>query len=213
MSFHFFRFLLFLFFLFELYQTSFSQEKTNDYVIVKEYKIIGNKTTRENIIAREMPFLLNDTIKKEDLNVKLERTKSNLFNTSLFNFVTVEPVYFDETNISIYITVEERWYWWPIPIFDIEETNFNTWWIDKDFDKVNYGLFLAKENFRGRKETLMLLFQAGYTEKAGFKYVIPYINKRKTNGLSLKFTYGRNHEIYHKFWNRLSNSLQLQIEQ
>ena len=142
--------LLFLFLFFELFGVSYSQE--NGILIVKEFKIIGNKTTKENIIFREIPFKINDTIEKNRLDEILERTKSNLFNTSLFNFVTVEPVYFDENTISIYITVEERWYWWPIPIFDIEETNLNTWWLNKDFNRVNYGLFLAKENFRGRKE-------------------------------------------------------------
>jgi outer membrane protein assembly factor BamA len=182
-------------FLLNLCSNSYAQENKNEFVIVKEFKIIGNKTTKQNIIVREIPFNISDSITLADLTKTLERTRSNIFNTSLFNFVTVEPVYFDENSVSIYITVEERWYWWPIPIFDIEENNFNTWWLDKNFGRVDYGLFLAKENFRGRKETVMLLLQGGYTEKAGIKYVIPYINKKKTNGLSLKFAYSRNHEV------------------
>jgi outer membrane protein assembly factor BamA len=189
------KFLSIFFFLLSLYSNSYAQENKNKFVILKEFKIIGNKTTKANIIVREIPLNINDSIAKVDLKKTLERTQSNLFNTSLFNFVTVEPVYIDDNNISIYITVEERWYWWPIPIFDIEENNFNTWWLDKNFERVDYGLFLAKENFRGRKETVMLLFQGGYTEKVGIKYVIPYINKKKTNGLSLKFAYSRNHEV------------------
>jgi len=189
-----FKFCFTLFFLLKL-GLVFSQEELNKYVVVKEFKVIGNKTTKENIIIREIPFSINDTLLDEDLNATLERAKSNLLNTSLFNFITVEPVYYNDTNISIYITVEERWYWWPIPIFEVEESNFNTWWIDKDYDKVNYGLFLYKENFRGRKERLMFLVQPGYTEKAGIKYSIPYINKNKTNGLNMEFSYSRNHEI------------------
>ena len=201
---------LLLFFLLKLFCFSFAQTDSNK-VIIKEFKIIGNKTTRENIIIREVPFQINDTISQDGLQEVLERTKSNLFNTSLFNFIVVEPVYFDETNISIYITVEERWYWWPIPIFDIQETNFNTWWLDKDYNKVNYGLFLAKENFRGRKETVMLLFQGGYTEKVGLKYIIPYINKKKTNGLSLKFSYSRNHEVSYSTTNNVQDYLQWNV--
>ena len=195
---------LLLFFLLKLFCFSFAQTDSKK-VIIKEFKIIGNKTTRENIIIREVPFQINDTISQDGLQEVLERTHSNLFNTSLFNFIVVEPVYFDETNISIYITVEERWYWWPIPIFDIQETNFNTWWLDKDYNKVNYGLFLAKENFRGRKETVMLLFQGGFTEKLGVKYIIPYINKKKTNGLSLKFSYSRNHEVSYSTTNNFQD--------
>jgi outer membrane protein assembly factor BamA len=191
-----FKFLLIPLLIFGLYYSSFSQiDDTTKINIVKEVKIIGNKTTRDNIILREIPFIIGDTIAKENLDEIIERTHSNLLNTSLFNFVTVEPVYFDDILISIYITVEERWYWWPIPIFDIEETNFNTWWQDKDYDKVNYGLFLAKENFRGRKETIMFKVQGGYTEQLGVKYIIPYINKNKTQGISAKFSYSRNHEV------------------
>ncbi|MBL4669614.1 MAG: hypothetical protein JKY30_10175 [Flavobacteriales bacterium] len=195
---HFFNFkflVLLLFCVFKSYCSVFAQDNSNKLLVVKEFKIIGNKTTRENIIVREASVGIGDTIAADKLDKELQKTKSNLFNTSLFNFVTVEPVYFDSTHISIYITVEERWYWWPIPVFDIEETNFNTWWLDKDFDRVNYGLFLAKENFRGRKETLMFLAQGGYTEKVGFKYEVPYINKKKTAGLNVRFAYGRNHEI------------------
>lgn len=170
-------------------------QKSNDYVVVKEIKIIGNKTTQESIIVREIPFSVYDTIQNVNLSKELEKLRSNLINTSLFNFVTAEPVYFDDHNISIFITVEERWYWWPIPIFEIQETNFNTWWLDKDFDKVNYGMFLSKQNFRGRKETLSFLFQDGYTEKIGMKYFVPYLNKKKTNGLNVMFSYSRNREI------------------
>ncbi|MGB0881669.1 MAG: BamA/TamA family outer membrane protein [Vicingaceae bacterium] len=164
-------------------------------VVVKEFRVIGNKTTKERIILREIPVDVNDTIAKENLNETLGWIKSNLINTFLFNFVTVEPVYFDDNNISIFITVEERWYWWPIPIFEIQETNFNTWWLGKDFEKVNYGLAFSKENFRGRKEKLSFLLQGGYTEKAGVGYSIPYINKKQTNGLNVNFSYSRNREI------------------
>lgn len=176
---------------------SFSQENQNLFLKVTEVKIIGNKSTQENIIIREIPLTINDSIPSDQLGILLESTKSNLINTSLFNFVTVEPVYFDERHISLYITVEERWYWWPIPIFQVEETNFNTWLEDRDIKKVSYGLFLAKENFRGRKEQLMLLLQTGYTEKVGLKYVVPFINKKKTSGFNVKFTYGRNHEVFY----------------
>lgn len=170
-------------------------QTSNDFVVVKEFKIIGNKTTHKSIIYREVPFSVYDTIQNKDLSKELENVKNNLLNTSLFNFVTVSPVYFDDQNISIFITVEERWYWWPIPIFQIQESNFNTWWLDKNFDRANYGMYLSKENFRGRKETLSFLLQDGYTEKVGVKYVVPYINKRKTNGLNAMFSYSRNREI------------------
>jgi outer membrane protein assembly factor BamA len=174
---------------------SFSQEDTSFVNVVQEIKIIGNKTTQEKIIYRELPFKLGDKIPENQLKETLKRAQSNLLNTLLFNFVTLEPVYFDSTNISIYITIEERWYWWPTPIFEIQETNFNTWWQNKDLERINYGMLVVKENFRGRKERLSFKAQAGYTEQASINYKIPYINKKQTHGLNFGFSYSRNHEL------------------
>jgi len=200
-----FKFFVLLFF-FQEFSAVFAQNKS-DYVVVKEVKVIGNKTTKTSIMLREIPFSIYDTIQAKNLISELERVKNNLLNTSLFNFVTVDPVYFDDQNISIFITVEERWYWWPIPIFEIQESNFNTWWLDKDLDKANYGLFLSKQNFRGRKETLSFILQGGYTEKAGVQYVAPYVNKKKTNGLNGQFSYSRNREISYAVSNNVRDFL------
>ena len=134
---------------FVLFKIGSAQDSTS-FVIVNEIKLIGNKTTRDHIIIRELPFQVGDTILVQDLPKTIERSQSNIFNTSLFNFITVEPVYFNDTYISFYITVEERWYWWPLPVFEIQETNFNTWWQTRNLDRANYGMFVAKENFRGR---------------------------------------------------------------
>ncbi|MDG1476750.1 MAG: BamA/TamA family outer membrane protein [Vicingaceae bacterium] len=205
-----FKVIFFFFFFFQGFFSVYAQNTSN--VVIKEFKIIGNKTTHESIIVREIPVNVYDTIPTENLKDKLEWIRSNLLNTSLFNFVTVEPVYFDDKNISIFITVEERWYWWPIPIFEIQETNFNTWWLDKNFNRVNYGMSLSKENFRGRKERLSFLLQNGYTEKAGVKYSIPYINKKKTNGISVMFSYSRNREISYDVSNNVRDFYRLANE-
>lgn len=181
-------------FFFVLLNNSIAQDSTA-YVIVNEVKLIGNKTTKEHIIIRELPFQLGDTIFVNEMAKTFERAHSNIFNTSLFNFITIEPVYFNDTYISVYITVEERWYWWPLPIFDIQETNFNTWWQTRNFDRANYGMFVVKENFRGRKERVGVKLQGGYTEQVGFSYSIPYLNQKQTQGLSVSFSYSRNREV------------------
>lgn len=179
---------------FVLFKIGSAQDSTS-FVIVNEIKLIGNKTTRDHIIIRELPFQIGDTILVQDLPKTIERSHSNIFNTSLFNFITVEPVYFNDTYISFYITVEERWYWWPLPVFEIQETNFNTWWQTRNLDRANYGMFVAKENFRGRKERISFHAQGGYTEQAGFSYSIPYLNRKQTQGVSVSFRYSRNREV------------------
>jgi outer membrane protein assembly factor BamA len=186
---------------------SFSQENNieNDFVVVLEFKIIGNKTTKESIIIREIPLTIGDTLLSDAIETLAKTIQSNLINTSLFNFVEVAPVYFNAKSISLYITVEERWYWWPIPIFQIEETNINSWWQLKDFSKVSYGMFLAKENFRGKKQKVILLLQNGYSEKIGIKYMAPFVNKKKTSGLGFAIDFGRNHEVFYAVKNNKRN--------
>lgn len=203
-----FNFLL-LFFIVFFFKNSLAQDTTTNTVIIAEIKIIGNKTTKNHIITRELPFKLGDTISVKELAHKTERTKSNLLNTLLFNFVNTEIVYFTDTYVSIYITIEERWYWWPIPIFEIEETNFNTWWKTKDFDRTNYGLFLAKENFRGRKERLIFKIQGGYTEKIELRYHVPFANKKQTQGFTVGFSYSRNHELFYNTTNNVRDFIEI----
>jgi len=173
----------------------YSQQTTNDNIVVAEINVSGNQTTKEKIILRELSFQIGDTILAVNLKTELKNTRSNLINTSLFNFVTIEPVTIDAWHVRINISVDERWYWWPVPLFSVEENNFNTWWLTKAFDRANYGLFLAKENFRGRKERLVFRFQTGYTSHLELRYHAPYVNKQKTLGLLVSTNYSQNHEV------------------
>ena len=44
-----------------------SAQETSDYIVVKDVKIIGNKTTKASIILREISFNIYDTIQSENL--------------------------------------------------------------------------------------------------------------------------------------------------
>ncbi|MBI4930679.1 MAG: hypothetical protein HY841_07950 [Bacteroidetes bacterium] len=169
--------------------------KPNDYVVINEINIIGNKVTKRHIILREIPFYAGDTIEKSEIAGKLKSVKENLLNTSLFNFVTVDTIPSGINQVNILITVAERWYTWPVPIFEVQERNFNEWWKTKNFDRANYGFFLNRENFRGRKEELSIYAQFGYTKKYGIAYDIPYLNHKRTSGAGFSFSFSRNHEI------------------
>lgn len=164
-------------------------------LIVSDLNVVGNKTTRKHIILREVPVKAGDTIDINMIGKAMQSARQNLLNTSLFNFVTVDTVPVAPGKVQVLVAVTERWYTWPVPIFEIQERNFNEWWIDKDFEKVNYGFFLNRENFRGRKEDLSVYAQFGYTEKYGFSYKIPYISRKQRMGLGMSFSYARNHEI------------------
>ena len=168
---------------------------SGSYYIIHNINLSGNKITKPRIIFRELTFSKSDSILKEDIQKILKRSKENLLNTSLFNFVTITYSSTDSTAIDINIDVKERWYTFPIPIFDIVERNFNTWWETKNLARAVYGFYLIRENFRGRKELLTIKAQFGYTEQYGFSYQIPYIDKKQKSGLGFSSYYYRNHEI------------------
>lgn len=187
-------FFLFLFFSPHLLLSK-GQEKDSIVVVINNIRVIGNKITKNHIIFRELPFHAGDTISRRVLSNKLLSAKQNLLNTSLFNFVMVDTVPLHENMLNIFITVNERWYTWPVPIFEFQERNFNDWWERRDLSRANYGFTLNQYNFRGRKEELGLYAQAGYTVKYGISYDVPYLSRKQTSGMGFSFSYARNHEI------------------
>lgn len=177
-------------------------------VVIEDIKLIGNKVTRDNIMLREITFKSGDTLGKMAYQVKLEESRENLMNTSLFNFVEIKDSLVSSNGITrrvISYEVIERWYIWPLPIFELAERNLNAWWETKDFSKVNYGMFLNWENFRGKREHLKILLQFGYDEKIGFGYSVPYIDKKETIGLEFGFNQTKNHEVS---WGTVNNRVQ-----
>ena len=187
-----------------LFTQSSETTKPREIVIIGKILIVGNKTTKNKIILRELAFQENDTILREDIPQKMRSAKQNLLNTSLFNFVSVDTLPVDKEHFDIIISVSERWYIWPIPILGVQERNFNIWWETKNLDRVYYGFSINKENFRGRKEELSLFAQFGYTERYGLSYTIPYLTKKQKSGAGFFFTYSRNHEIpYETFDNQV----------
>lgn len=166
---------------------------------IEEIALNGNKVTKDFIIYRELEFTTGVSLSGESLNVRVNESRENLLNTALFNFVTISFISFDKkegvVSGKILIDVIERWYIWPNPIFEFADRNFNAWLQEKDFTRINYGMFLTWDNFRGRKEKLIMLTRFGYDEKYDLFYEIPYINKKKTLGLGIGFGFSQGHEI------------------
>jgi outer membrane protein assembly factor BamA len=166
-------------------------------VIVRQIVLVGNKVTKPSIITRELFFHEGDTLPRFVLQDAMKRSRENLLNTSLFNFVEIydQPDVNNPSETFVIVRMTERWYLFPLPIFELVDRNFNEWWLTKDFSRTNYGAYIVRENFLGRKQSLQLLVRLGYSQKLGLYYSIPYINKKQQNGLSFSLSYTRNHEI------------------
>ena len=187
-----------VFFTLNLYsQTVDTISKVDTLVTVGRIKITGNKITRDKIITRELEFHSGEQLTISELRKKIVKSRENLLNRQLFNFVTIETSDSgDYRNISI--DVVERWYIWPVPILGLADRNFNVWWETKDFSRVNYGVDLKDANFRGRMEKLHLFLQGGYDKKIVGKWVIPYLNKHQNLGMTLAGGLKYNHETAFK---------------
>ena len=165
--------------------------------VVYDIYVDGNFKTRTSILYRELTFRKGDTIDAADWGTVALRSKDNLMNTGLFNFASVDTVHLSTGQTAVAIAVEERWYIWPNPIFQVEERNFNVWW-DQDhrsLNKIDYGLSASDNNTLGLRQVLRVNFQLGYTQQYGISYSIPYIDKHQKGGLQFSFTSSQNKEI------------------
>src|SRR5688572_2879802 len=176
----------------QLYSDSLAPTDT---IVISSLIITGNKVTKLSIVTRELMIHEGDTLQLQVFQRAVERTRENLMNTSLFNFVTITHQWVSQTDVVVIIDLKERWYIIPLPIFELVDRNFNEWVKSGDWSRVNYGMYLDWNNFRGRNETLKLQFRWGYSQRIGFSYSIPYINKNQKEGMSFGFAYGRNREV------------------
>ena len=172
-------------------------------ITISNIKITGNKVTKEDIILRELEFSKNSSFSSINLKQKIEESKQNLVNLKLFNFIEIKPIIRGD-DIEITIDVIERWYLWPYPILEISERNFNSWWDEfqasnySDFSRLNYGVFLNWENFRGRNELLQFKIRKGFKEHYLFSYQVPYFNKKQTIGINANLQLFRRKKTFYK---------------
>jgi outer membrane protein assembly factor BamA len=153
--------------------------------------IIGNKVTKERIISREITLKPGDTITLKRLPHELLWDKRKIYNLRLFHTVMVRALELSDNRIDLLVDVSERWYTFPIPIFELSDRNFSEWWHNYNHDpsRINYGLNLTRYNFRGRYETLQLVAQFGFTQRYDLAYRIPYIDKKQKQGLTFNLDY------------------------
>lgn len=190
--------LIFMFSVMALITNAQDESGSESIVMVRNIAYEGNKITRERIITRELLFKTGDTLLSSELESLLIKSRENLMNTSLFNFVVYDVVRDgkDPPSIDVTFTFTERWYIWPWPILEFADRNINTWWKEnRDLSRMSYGVVLKWENFRGRKELLEITTRFGYIEQYGLDYTIPYLNKNETLGLGIGAAYGRTKEV------------------
>ncbi|WP_338792071.1 hypothetical protein [Bernardetia sp. MNP-M8] len=167
---------------------------SSDSVTISHIHLECHKKTKDRIIFRELAIYEGYKIHRKDIEEILEQESNKIFNTRLF--VTVDIFYeeFRKGELDVIISLTEQWYIYPIPLIELADRNFNVWWNQqgRDLRRLEYGIRVKHNNFRGRNENLSLLLQTGFTNKYDLRYSIPYINKAQTLGLNISVGYAEN---------------------
>jgi outer membrane protein assembly factor BamA len=135
-------------------------------------RVVGNEKTQDQVILREIPFNLPDTLDEQDI-LHIQNRIQNLF---LFNQVQI-GIERENPKTVMVIYVKETWYIYPVPVVFIN---------DRDWSKWSYGFQLTHYNFRGMNEKLSLGGWAGYNPSFFINYSNPWIGRkaRLTMGFS-----------------------------
>lgn len=160
-------------------------------VTIGRILIAGNTVTRDRIILRELSLHTGDTLSRFRLDEVLKANRNRLYNLRLFNEVTIDPLELSPGTLDLLVQVQERWYTYPVPLFELSDRNFNDWWQNyrHDLRRVNYGLRLFQYNFRGRNETLRLTARFGFSKRFDLYYHIPNLTRDQRHGLLFEAEY------------------------
>jgi len=166
-------------------------DTSGHFIHINRIFIVGNRVTKDRIVLRELTVKSGDIVYSTELPIILDMDKKKLINTRLFNTVEIKLLEFKPDQVDLLIDLNERWYTFPAPIFELADRNFNEWWqnYNHDFSRVNYGLRLYQYNMRGRNETLRLTAQFGFQRRFEISYRFPYIDKKQKHGLIVDFDF------------------------
>lgn len=161
----------------------------SDSLIVSEIKIEGNFVSGKKVIWRELVFKINNMVGRDQLDYLKRTSINNLTKTSLFNFIEIELFELKPGILSLTVKLTERWFIWPTAYLNHTDTNFSEWWRTKDLNKLEYGVGLKVNNFRGMDESVKLNFRFGNFTKYEFEYDGIHLDKAEKHSLSVKLLF------------------------
>jgi outer membrane protein assembly factor BamA len=166
------------------------QEITITNIIVQD-----NKKTKDYIIIRELTVQKNKPIPFLQFEKELDRSQKNIFNTSLFNDVKIDAVKSldNPTKYTVFISVKERWYIVPAPIFELYDRNYKEWRnvYNSDISRVRYGIRFSHNNFSGRRDVLRINAITGFSQDVLVSYSQPYADKSLKHGFGVSASYAK----------------------
>jgi outer membrane protein assembly factor BamA len=163
----------------------FAQKVRIDSVLFK-----GNERTKASILKRELDFQEGDSLQLDQVEKQLEVNRRKLMNTNLFIWTKFDFHHSKSGGLVIQFEFLEQFYTLIFPIFSLADRNLSDW-VNRGADpkRIVYGIRATQSNLTGRNEKLSINLATGFSQRFDILYSNPYINKRKTNGIYVGYTY------------------------
>ena len=178
---------------------SFAYSTSGQFIRIDSILFKGNEKTKNQILHRELDFKTDDSLAINTLDTRLEYNRRKLMNTNLFIWVKADLNQLPNGHLKITFEFLEQWYILGYPIFQLADRNLNDWWSrGRDLNRSIYGIHFIHNNFQGRNEKLTIKAETGFTQRLDFTYSNPYLDKKKTLGLSFNTSYSTSKTIPYK---------------
>ena len=159
---------------------------------IEEVEVIGNERTYARTIRQEMKLRLDSTYCSDNWEELLESDQAWIYGMSIFDTVsvTMNEIPGSTSAVGLVVSVKERWYVYPIPVFKISQYPLMYWWqhLERDFSYISYGAGLTHLNLRGLNDKLYALVQLGNERSIKLRYRGPYVQLPSGALLSYKIT-------------------------
>jgi len=176
----------------------FSQET----VTINDVILVGNEKTRDKVVTRELDLVRGSSLSLNEIDKRFDRNRFQLLSTGLFNQVVINLKNYnlETATTDIEIILEENWYLFPVPIFELADRNFSVWVKEQgaSLSRTNIGFRLGHYNFTGSRDPLKVKIHFGYTRKYELTYNYPYWLLDNKLGIGGSVFYSENKEIAYK---------------
>jgi outer membrane protein assembly factor BamA len=134
-------------------------------VRINQIVIIGNKQTQDEVIRREVLAANGDVIDE----VKQQNIRGRVESLDLFKNVRVyvESV---RNDTILFIDVEERLYFFPVPYFQL---------VDQNWNQLNFGGGVVHNNLYGRNQKVYAVGWLGFNPGFSLSYYNPWVGRNR----------------------------------
>ncbi len=166
--------------------------------------LVGNRVTRERILRAELDVREGDTLALADLPARLEANRRRLFNLQLFHAVLVQASCQGNGQLVLLFVVQERIYTFPVPILSIADRNLRAWRDRPDrWRRLDYGIHLVRNNFRGRNEQVTANLQLGFNRKYELFYEAPGLGRARRVGFGTGISFSQSRSVDYRTFDDL----------